>query len=89
MELLSIYLPMLMLLVFSILSLRLWKAEYNVEKLLMVSIGWAGIAVISITGSIILFVVGKNSESISLLALAPIAAYVAIKFKNLKCTQSH
>ena len=86
MELLSIYLPSIMLLVFCLLSLRFWKAKDHVEKLLMVSMGWAGIAVISITGSIILFVAGKYSASISLLALAPIAAYVATKFKKRTCT---
>lgn len=86
MELLSNYQPMVMLLVFSMLSLRLWKSESNDEKLLMISMGWAGIAVMSFTGSLFMFAAGNYYASISLLVLAPIATYVATKFKNLKRT---
>lgn len=83
---LSNYLSFTMLLVFAVLSLRIWKRESNKQTLLMTCMGWAGIAVLSLTGSVILFVVGDLLIPIFLLALSSVAAYVATKFKNAQRT---
>lgn len=84
---LSNYLPLIMLLVFSAMSWRVWKSESNDQKVLMICMGWAGIAVLSFVGSIILFVVaGGIIVPAILFTLSPVAAYVANQFKNVQRT---
>ncbi|KXI29137.1 hypothetical protein [Paraglaciecola hydrolytica] len=83
---LSNYLPFIMLLVFSAMSWRVWKSESNDQKVLMICMGWAGIAVLSLVGSIILFVAGGIFVPTILFTLSPVAAYVANQFKNVQRT---
>ena len=83
---LSNYLPFIMLLVFSAMSWRVWKLESNDQKVLMICMGWAGIAVLSLVGSIILFVAGGIIVPTILFTLSPVAAYVANQFKNVQRT---
>ncbi len=83
---LSSYLPFMMLLVFAAISLRAWKTKSNNQTLLMICMGWAGIAVLSLTGSILFFVTGRELIPIFLLILSPISAFVATKFKTIQRT---
>ncbi|WP_109339685.1 hypothetical protein [Saliniradius amylolyticus] len=80
---LSNFLPFIMLLVFLAVSLRIWKTETNNQTTLMICTGWAAIAVLSLTGSVILFATGSVVVPIILLFLSPVAAYVAKRFKNV------
>ncbi|MDT7525439.1 hypothetical protein NOG12_05015 [Pseudidiomarina sp. GXY010] len=83
---LSNFLPFVMLLVFSGLSLRIWKTESNSQAVLMICMGWAAISVLSLVGSIMLFVAGGIIVPTILFTLSPVAAYVANQFKNVQRT---
>ncbi|MBC3765565.1 hypothetical protein [Neptunicella marina] len=75
--------PLIMLLAFSLVSFRRWKNPVNSEAVFMVCMGWAAIAVLSLSGGIMLFVVRDYVVAIFLLLLSPAAAYVATRFRDL------
>lgn len=83
---LSNYLPFIMLLVFAAVSLRIWRAKSNDQTKLMICMGWAAIAILSLAGSIMLFATGSIVVPIILLFLSPVAAYVAKRFKDVQRT---
>lgn len=83
---LSNYLPFIMLVTFAALSLRVWRTERNSQTVLMICMGWAAISVLSLVGSIMLFVAGGIIVPTILFTLSPVAAYVANQFKNVQRT---
>lgn len=83
---LSNFLPCILLLVFSGLSLGIWKTEDNSQTILMICVGWAAISVLSLVGSIVLFIAGGVILPVILSILSAVSAYVANKFKNLQRT---
>ncbi|MBU1312143.1 MAG: hypothetical protein KKE30_21675 [Gammaproteobacteria bacterium] len=83
---LSHFLPCIILLVFSGLSLGIWKTEDNSQTILMICMGWAAISVLTVVGSIMLFIAGGIIVPVILSILSAGSAYVANKFKNLQRT---
>ena len=81
--------PLIMIAVLSLFSIKTWKENVSQERILLVSMGWAALFVLSFASAVFAIVTGKFTLCLFLLALSMMSCLLANKFAELhrlKCS---